>query len=103
MGFCHQDHVTHCGGGSEEFDSGQGAGCDQLVDSSWIDWHQGEVSSIINLRVATSLGSTCLWSAVFLQKGSASCKNNLGMCARPLSVSFNTGSLIILLCGRIRV
>ena len=35
MGFCHQDHVTHCGGGSEEFDSGQGAGCDQLVDSSW--------------------------------------------------------------------
>ena len=35
MGFCHQDHMTHCGGGSEELYSGQGAGCDQFVDSSW--------------------------------------------------------------------
>ena len=34
----------------------QGAGCDQLLDSSWIDWHQGEVSSIINLLVSNSLG-----------------------------------------------
>ena len=31
VGFC----VAHCGGGSEEFYSGQGAGCDQLMDSSW--------------------------------------------------------------------
>ena len=82
MDKCPENHVTLPSGG-HEFYSIQGAGCDQLVDSSWIGWHQGEVSSIINLRVATSLGSMCLWSAVFLQKGSASCKNNLGMCVRP--------------------
>ena len=35
--------------------------------------------------LSTSLGSTCLWSAVFIWRGSAFCKNNLGMCVRPLS------------------
>ena len=44
----------------------QGAGRDQLVESSWIGWHQGEVSSIINLLVSTSLGSMILWSAVLI-------------------------------------
>ena len=50
--------------GSKEFYGVQGAGCDQLVDSSWIGWHQGEVSGIISLLVSTSLGSMVLWSAV---------------------------------------
>ena len=61
---------------------------DQLVHNSQIGWHQGEVSSIINPLVSTSLGSTLLWSEVFIWWGSASYKNNLGMCVRPLSVSF---------------
>lgn len=39
---------------------------DQLVLSSHIGWHQGEVLSIINLLVSTSLGSMFLWSAVFI-------------------------------------
>ena len=56
------------------------------VDSSWINWHQSEVSSIINLLVSTSLGSLFLWSAVFIWRGSSSCKNPLGMCVRPLSI-----------------
>ena len=60
---------------------------DQLVLNSCTGWHQGEVSAIINLLVSTSLVSTCLQSAVFLWRGSASCKNNLGMCVRTLSVS----------------
>ena len=44
----------------------QGAGCNQLMDNSRIGWHQGEVSSIVNLLVPTSLGSMWLWSAVFI-------------------------------------
>ena len=36
----------------------------------------------------SSLGSMFLWSTVFIWWGSASCKNNLGMCVRPLSMSF---------------
>ena len=47
-----------------------------------------EVSSIIILLVSTSLGSLCLWSAVFIWWESASHKNNSGMCVRPLSISF---------------
>ena len=62
-------------------------GCGQLVHSSRIGWHQGEVSSIINLLVSTSLGSMFLRSAVFIWWGSTSCKTNLGMCVRPLSIS----------------
>ena len=69
--------MTHPGDASEEFYSVQGAGCDQLRDNSGIGWHQGEVSSIINLLVSTSLEFMFLQSAVFLWKGSASCKNNL--------------------------
>ena len=61
---------------------------DQLMHDSRIGWHQGEVSSIISLLVSTSLGFVFLQSAVFIWQGSASCKNNLGMCVRPLSVSF---------------
>ena len=61
---------------------------EQLVHNSCIGWHQGEISSISNLLVSTSLGSMCLWSSVFTLWGSASCKNNLGMCIRPLSKSF---------------
>ena len=102
MSECPENDVTHPSGG-HEFYCVQGAGCDQLVDSSWIGWHQGEVSSIISLWVSTSLGFMCLWSVVFLWRGSASCKNNLGMCVRPLSVTINIGSLTILLCGRIIV
>ena len=34
--------------------------------------------SIINLLVSTSVGSTCLQSAVFIRWGSVSCKKNLG-------------------------
>ena len=30
--------------------------CDQLVLNSWLGWHQGEISSIVNLLVSTSLG-----------------------------------------------
>ena len=33
---------------------------DQLMHSSLLGWHQGEVSSIINLLVSTSLGSMFL-------------------------------------------
>ena len=62
--------------------------CDQLMHNSWIGWHQGEVSSIISLLVSTSLGSMFLRSAVSIWRGSASYKNNLGLCFRPVSVSF---------------
>ena len=88
MGSCPQDCLTHPGEGSEKFYSVQGAGRDQLMDSAWIDWHQSEVSSIIYLLVSTSLGSMFLWSAVSIYRGSASYKNNLGMCVRPLFLSF---------------
>ena len=85
--------MTHPGGGSEVFYSVQGAGHDQFMDNSRIGWHQGGVSSFISLLVSSSLGSLSLWSGVFISpdergRGSASCKNNLGMCVRPLSVSF---------------
>ena len=42
--------MIHTGGGSEEFYSVQGAGCDLLMDNSWIalPLPQGEVSSITN-------------------------------------------------------
>ena len=40
--------VIHPGVGSEEFYSVQGAGHDQLMDTSWIHWHHEKVSSIIN-------------------------------------------------------
>ena len=46
-----------------------GRGCrvyDQLMHSSWIGWHQGEVSSIINLLVSIRIGPMCLWSALFI-------------------------------------
>ena len=62
--------------------------CDQLVHNSQTGWHQGEVSSIINLLFSTSLGSMFSQSAVFIWWGSASFKNNLGICVKPLSVSF---------------
>ena len=71
------------GKGSEGLYSVQGAGCDQLMDNSWIGWHQGEVSSIIDFLVSTSLASMVSWSAVFIWKESISCKNNLGMCIGP--------------------
>ena len=48
--------------------------------------HQGNFSSIINLSVSASLGSTCLWSAVFIWWRSAACNNCLGMCVVSLSV-----------------
>ena len=62
---------------------------DQLVLSSWTGWHQGEVSHIIILLAPTSLGSLCLGLAVFIWWGSGFCKNNLGMCVRPLYLSGN--------------
>lgn len=53
--------------------------------NSQIDCHRGEVLSlsIINILISASLGSTCLHSAAYIWWGSASCKNNLGMCVRP--------------------
>ena len=95
--------MTHSGGGSEEFYSVQGAGRDQLMDNSRIGWYQGEVLSIINLLVSTSPGSMFLWSAVFIWRGSAPCKNNLGMCQAFIDIFQGTGSLVILPCGRLRV
>ena len=80
--------MTHPGWGSEEIYGVQGAGCDRRLDSQ-IGWHQGEVSSIINLLVSTSLGSMFLWSAIFIWRGSVSCKTNLGICVRPLYLSGN--------------
>ena len=59
---------------------------DQLVLNSQGDWHQGEISSIINIQVSIPLVAMCLKS-VFIWRGSASYKNNLGMWVRPLSVS----------------
>ena len=59
----------------------------QLVHNSWMGWHQDEASSVTPVLVSPGLRSLCLWSAVFWWR-SASCKNNLGMCVRPLSVSF---------------
>lgn len=32
--------------------------CDQFVHNSQIDWHQGEISSTINVVVSTSLCSS---------------------------------------------
>ena len=60
----------------------------QPVDSSQTGWHQGAVSSIINLLCSTSLWPVFLWPAVFIWRGSASSRNNLRMCGRPLSISF---------------
>ena len=61
---------------------------DQPVDSSQTGWRQGAVSSIISLLCSTSLWPVFLWSAVFVWRGSASYRNNLRMCGRPLSISF---------------
>lgn len=72
--------------------------CDRLVHNSWIGWHQGEVFSIINPWVSTTLGSVFLWSAVFIWWGPVSYKNNLGMCQA--FVSFRELSSVVLLCGR---
>jgi len=60
--------------------------CFQPVDNSWICWHQGEVSIIINLLVSTSLESMFLQLAVFIWWGSPSCKTRLGMCVGPCSI-----------------
>ena len=46
--------------GYEEFYSVQGAGRDQLVDSSGIGWHQGEVSSIINQPSGFNQSRVCV-------------------------------------------
>ena len=75
--------VTHPGGGGEEFYSVQGAGCDQFMDNSWMGCHQGEVLSIINFLVSTSLEFMFLWSAVSIWGwGAASCNKNLGICVK---------------------
>ena len=66
MGECPEDHVALPGERSKEFYSVQGEEHEQLMDSSWIGLHQGEVLSIINLLVSTCLGSMFLWSAVFI-------------------------------------
>ena len=96
--------VTHSGAGSEEYHSVQGAGHDQLVDHSWIGWHLGEVSSIINFLVSASLGSTFLWSAVFIWSGSASCRKQLrNVCQAFIYIFQGTGISAFLLCGRIIV
>ena len=54
----------------------------------------------VNLLVSISLGSMV---SCFHLQGSASCKNNLGMCVRPLSIFFRKRSSLILLCHRIIV
>lgn len=72
---------------------------DQLVLSSHIGWHQGEVLSIINLLALTDLGSTCFVSSfhpVCGWGGSASYKSKLGMCVRHLYLS-GKWRLVILL------
>ena len=88
------------GEGSEEFYTVQEQAVISSLDSSWMGWSQGEVSSIINLLVSTSLGSVFLWSA-----GSSFCKNNLGICVRLFLIYIfqETGSLVILIYGRIIV
>ena len=58
--------MTHPGEGSEEFYTVQEQGVISSLDSSGIGWHKGEVTSIINLLVSTSLGSVFLWSTVFI-------------------------------------
>ena len=97
--------MTHPRGGSEEFYSVQGAG-DDHGPSLWT------VLGLVGIKVKfqhlqllllTSIGSMFL-SAVFILWGSASCKNNLGVCVRSLIYPFQeTGSSVILLCGRITV
>ena len=71
--------MIHPGGGHEDLYSVQGAGRGQLMGSSWIGCHQGDVSSIISLLLSTSLGSMFLWSAFSSGGRSASCKSSLGM------------------------
>lgn len=98
--------MTHPRGGSEEFYSVQGAG-DDHGPSLWT------VLGLVGIKVKfqhlqllllTSIGSMFLLSAVFILWGSASCKNNLGVCVRSLIYPFQeTGSSVILLCGRITV
>lgn len=78
---------------SEAIKKSGGRSCrvhDQLVHSCQIGWHQGEVSSIINLLVSNRVESVCLWSAVFIWLVSASCTDNLRMHVRSLSISFGT-------------
>ena len=72
MGCCPQDCMTHPGGDGEKFFSVQGTGHDQLVDNSWVGWHQGEVSSIIDFLVSTSLESVFLLISSFHLEGSVS-------------------------------
>ena len=48
--------MTHPGGDSEEFYHVQGAGRDQLMDSSCTGWDKSEVSSIASFLVSASLG-----------------------------------------------
>ena len=80
--------MTTPGVGSEEFYSIKGARHEQLMDSSRIGWHQSEVLSITDLLISICPVSTFLWSAVLSEEGSASCKNNLRICVRPLSISY---------------
>ena len=47
------------------------------------------ISNTVNLLVSASPGSMLLWLVFFIWRGSASCKNNLGMCVRGLCLSGN--------------
>ena len=70
---------------------GGSGGCrphDQFRHSSLIRWIKVKVSVIINFMVSTSLTSVFLQLAVFIWRGSASYKNNLGMCLWSLSIPF---------------
>ena len=48
--------MIHLGGDSAEFYIVQGAGRDQLMDSSCTGWDKGEVSRITSFLVSASLG-----------------------------------------------
>ena len=74
--------MTHLGKGSEEFYSVQGAGHDQLVDSSWIGWHQGEVSSIINCGEINEMAPVRLSRSMFSHPLTLCSVNNVfaGLC-----------------------
>ena len=63
------------------------------MDSSQIGWHQDEVSSIISFLVSASQWPVVLVGSSFHLVGwgwwSASYKNNLEMCVRPLYLPGN--------------
>ena len=95
--------MTHPGMGSEDFYSLQRAGYDQLLDNSWIGWHQGEIfkhhqPSGFNQSTVYVLAVSTFYLVRGLLPGKKQFRSQAFIC-----IFQGTGSSVILPCGRIIV